>query len=239
MFGRIEEIFRNILLWIYILITVPTYGTFVLFIRKHFWARIWCKGLLRVLGIRIRVFQEEELPYGMYVFMANHQSQLDIPVLEKVLEPYNIRFLAKKSLFKIPFFGWGIKALGYIPVEREDPKEGLKSVLACVERIKRGFSLVVFPEGTRSPTGELLPFKVGGFLIPLRSRTKIVPVSILGTRDILPKGALWFRTSKRKEVKVYIGKPIETKGMSVKERHKLSEMVRKTILNGLEKLAKN
>jgi len=238
MLRKSEEIFRNFLVWIYILITVPLYGIFAILTRQHFWAKAWCKGLLKVLGIKIKVFKDTELPYGIYVFMSNHQSQLDIPVLEKILEPYNIRFLAKKSLFQIPFFGWGIKALGYVPVEREDPKEGLKSVLACVERLKKGFSLVIFPEGTRSPTGELLPFKIGGFLIPLRSKVKVVPVAISGTREILPKGALWFRISKTKEVKVYLGKPIETKNFNIRDRQKLAQVVRKAILKGLEKLSK-
>ncbi len=231
--GILKEIFRNFLLWIYVLVTVPTFGTLVFFIRKHFWAKIWCFGLLKILGIKIEVLnraKEIEVPC---VFMSNHQSQLDIPVLEKVLKSYNIRFLAKKSLFKIPFFGWGIKILGYVPVEREDPREGLKSVLLCVEKIKEGYSLIVFPEGTRSKTGELLPFKAGGFLIPLRAKVKVVPVAIWGTRDILPKGSLWFRL-KNKKVKVYIGKPIETKNMNIRDRQKLSQMVRAEIEEGLK-----
>ena len=236
MWAYFNEVLRNLLIWIYIILTVPVFGTLAIIIRKHFWARIWCKGLLKILGIKIKVFQEKELPPQIYVFMSNHQSQLDIPVLEKVLEKYNIRFLAKKSLFQIPFFGWGIKALGYVPVEREDPKEGLKSVLACIERIKEGFSLVIFPEGTRSPTGELLPFKIGGFLIPLKAKVKVVPVSILGTKEILPKGALWFKISKCKEIKIYINKPIETEGWSIRDRQKLSQRVREAILKGLERL---
>ncbi len=239
MLKKIHEVFRNFLLWIYILLTVPTFGIMALIIRKHFWARIWCKGFLKVLGIKIEVKNKTELPKGIYIFMSNHQSQLDIPVLEKVLEPYNIRFLAKKSLFKIPFFGWGIKALGYVPVERENPKEGLKSVLACVERIKKGISLVIFPEGTRSPTGELLPFKLGGFVIPLKSKISVVPVAIWGTRDILPKGSLWFKLSKRRKVKVYLDEPIEMKEFNVRDKKRLSQIVRERILKSLEILKKD
>ncbi len=179
-----------------------------------------------VLGIKIRVYKKAELPTDrVYVFMANHQSQLDIPVLEKVLEPYNIRFLAKRSLFQIPFFGWGIKALGYVPVEREDPKEGLKSLLLCVDKLKQGISLVIFPEGTRSPDGKLLPFKSAGFVVPIKAKVPVVPVVIKGTRDILPKGKLWFSLN-RKEVEVYIGKPILTEKYSLKQRKELSKLVR-------------
>ncbi len=167
--------------------------------------------------------------------MCNHQSQLDIPVLERVLKDYNIRFLAKKSLFDIPFFGWGIKALGYVPVEREDPKEGLKSLLACVEKLKEGFSLVVFPEGTRSRTGELLPFKIGGFLIPIKAGVPVCPVAIWGTIEILPKGSLWMKLKKR-EVKVYIGPVIDVSGLTLKDKNLLAERVREALLKGLEKI---
>ena len=233
---KIEELFRNILVWFYCLITVPTFGLMAIITKWHFWARAWCKGLLKILGIKIHV-KGNLPPAGIYVFMSNHQSQLDIPVLEKILEPYNIRFLAKQSLFKIPFFGWGIKALGYVPVERENPKEGLKSILICIEKLKRGYSLVIFPEGTRSPTGELLPFKIGGFLVPLKSKVKIVPITIWGTRNILPKGKIWFNT-KQKNVKVFIDRPVDVGTFTLREKNKLSSLVRNIILKNLELLKK-
>ncbi len=236
MLGLVEEVFRNFLVWIYVILTVPTFGTMALIIRRRFWARWWCKGLLRVLGIKLEVSFEKPLPKGQYVFMANHQSQLDIPVLEKALEDYDIRFLAKKSLFQIPFFGWGIKALGYIPIEREDPRKGLKSIMMCVERLKKGYSLVVFPEGTRSPTGELLPFKTGGFLIPIKAGIDIVPVSILGTRDILPKGSLWFRLRHGKRVRVFVSEPIKIKALDRKNKKELAQITREKVERGLELL---
>ncbi|KUK37305.1 MAG: 1-acyl-sn-glycerol-3-phosphate acyltransferase [Thermodesulfobacterium commune] len=235
---KVAEVLRNFLCWVYCLVTVPVFGSLALLIRKHFWARIWCKGLLKVLGIEIKVYQEVDLPKDVYVFMSNHQSQLDIPVLEKVLEAYNIRFLAKKSLFNIPFFGWGLKALGYVPVEREDPKEGFKSILACVERLKEGVSLVVFPEGTRSKDGDLLPFKLGGFLIPIKAQVKVVPVSLWGTKDILPKGSLWLKVGKRRKVGVYLGAPIETTGLSLRDKQVLAQQVKESILKGIEHLKK-
>lgn len=173
-----------------------------------------------------------------YVFISNHQSQLDIPVLEVLLKDYNVRFLAKKSLFSIPFFGWGIRALGYVPVDREDPKEGLKSLLACVERVKEGVSLIVFPEGTRSATGELLPFKVGGFLIPLKAGVPICPLAIWGTREILPKGRLWFNL-KRRVVKVSLGPVIEVEGLTLKDKTKLADMARDFIEKALIKMKSN
>ncbi len=232
---KLLEVLNNFLIWIYIILTVPTLGILALIIRKHFWALFWCKGLLKILGIKLEIIKEKELPKENYIFMSNHQSQLDIPILEKVLEPYNIRFLAKKSLFKIPFFGWGIKALGYIPVQREDPKEGFKSVLTCIEKLKKGYSLVIFPEGTRSKDGNLLPFKLGGFIIPIKSKKKVVPIAIWGTKNILPKGSVWLR-SLEKKIKVYIGEPISTDVFNSKDKEKLSQLVREKILIGLKVL---
>lgn len=236
---KLREIIINLLVWIYCVITVVTFGTLVFFIRKHFWVRIWCKGLIKLLGVRLKVYKEENLPKGVYVFMSNHQSQLDIPVLETVLEPYNIRFLAKRSLFNIPFFGWGIRILGYVPVEREDPREGLKSIFLCLERLREGYSLVVFPEGTRSKTGELLPFKLGGFLIPLKAKVKVVPVTIWGTKDILPKGSIWFNLCNSREIKIYIGKPIDTSDLSLRDKKNLALLVKQEMENGLKILKEN
>jgi len=230
----IHEVIRNLLVWLYVVISVPVMALLAILIRKKFWARLWCEWLLKVLGIRIVVLGNPLPPRGQrYVFMSNHQSQLDIPVLEVLLKDYDIRFLAKKSLFKIPFFGWGISALGYIPVEREDPKEGLRSLLACISALQSGVSLVIFPEGTRSRTGELLPFKKGGMLVPLKVQVPVCPIAIYGTKDILPKGSLWLHLNK-KEVYVYVGSLIETKGMTLKDKEKLSQMVREEISRGLE-----
>lgn len=236
MFSKIEEIIRNFSVYLFVIITVPPLSLLTIITRWHSIAIIWCEILLFLLGIKIRVFSKTQLSdKERYIFMVNHQSQLDIPVLEKVLKPYQIRFLAKRSLFNIPFFGWAIKALGYIPVERKDPKDGLKSILACIETFKKGYSLVIFPEGTRSKTGELLPFKLGGFLIPLKTKSKVVPLAIWGTIKILPKGKIWFKTS-QKEIKVFIGEPIETSSFTLKEKDKLSLMVREQIARGLELL---
>lgn len=239
MLTRISEIFRNILLWIYILTTVPIFSLMAIITKKHILARLWCQGLLKILGIKIIVKGGELPPKGRnYVFMCNHQSQLDIPVLETLLKDYEIRFLAKKSLFDIPFFGWGIKALGYIPVEREDPKEGLKSLLACIEKLKEGISLVIFPEGTRSKEGELLPFKRAGFLIPIKAGVDLCPVVLWGTLKILPKGALWFRLKER-EVKIFLGPVISIKDYTTGDKNLLAERVRAYMEEGLKRLKTN
>lgn len=237
--AKVVEVLRNLLVWLYVVVTVPLFGTLAILTKRHFWARLWCEWLLKILGIRMEVYVDSWPPKDRnYVFISNHQSQLDIPVLEVLLKDYNVRFLAKKSLFSIPFFGWGIRALGYVPVDREDPKEGLKSLLACVERVKEGVSLIVFPEGTRSATGELLPFKVGGFLIPLKAGVPICPLAIWGTVEILPKGRLWFNL-KRRVIKVALGPVIEVEGLTLKDKTKLVDMARDFIEKALIKMKSN
>ncbi len=223
---------RNLILILFVLVSVPLFGTAAILIsllerRKilsHKVAWLWCRLVLAISGVRIIVEGLERLfPGKRYVFFANHQSQMDIPVLEEALRDFEIRFLAKRSLFRIPFFGWGIAALGYIPVERDDPREGLRSLIACAERVREGYSVVVFPEGTRSPDGRLLPFKTAGFLIPIKAGVPAVPVAILGTRKILPKGSLFVRPG---EVRVIIGAPIPTEGLTKRDKDRLAQEVR-------------
>ncbi len=235
----IAVLWRNFWLALFILLSVPLLGTLAILVaaferRKvlsHKIAWLWCRLILFLAGVKLTVEGREHLTPGKrYVFFANHQSQMDIPVLEEALRGFEIRFLAKRSLFRIPFFGWGIAALGYIPVEREDPREGLRSLLACAERIREGYSVVVFPEGTRSPDGRLQPFKMAGFLLPIKAGVPAVPVAILGTREILPKGRIWVRPGK---VRVVIGDPIPTEGLTKRDREKLAEKVRDFIARNL------
>ncbi len=226
------SIIRNLVLILFVLISVPLFGTAAILIalferRKllsHKIAWFWCRIILFLSGVRLEVEGLERLTPGQrYVFFANHQSQMDIPVLEEALKDFEIRFLAKRSLFRIPFFGWGLAALGYIPVERDDPREGLRSLIACAERVREGYSVVVFPEGTRSPDGRLLPFKTAGFLIPIKAGVPAVPVAILGTRKILPKGSLFVRPG---EVRVIVGDPLPTEGLTKRDKDRLAKEVR-------------
>ncbi len=230
---------RNLLLYLFVLISVPPFALLILFIalfdRKglvtHEIGRFWLKILLKITGVRLEVRGLEHLnPKEAYVFAANHQSQFDIPVLAVAL-PYQIRWLAKKSLFQIPFFGWALRAIGYIPVDRENPRKGYASLLAAAEKIKGGFSVVIFPEGTRSPTGQLLPFKTGGFVLAIKSGKPVVAVAICGTKEIMPKGKLYVRPGR---VRVRIFPPIPTKGLSVREKAHLAQLVRLRIEEGLK-----
>ncbi|OCC16431.1 1-acyl-sn-glycerol-3-phosphate acyltransferase [Dissulfuribacter thermophilus] len=173
----------------------------------HNLGRLWSKIIFKAARSKIDVRGQEHIPHGTpVVFASNHQSQFDIPALYLAI-PIQFRFVVKKELFKIPLFGLAMKRAGYVPIDRTGGKKAVKSLRAAVRRIKSGTSVVVFPEGTRSPDGKLLPFKTGALLVALKSGVPIVPIGIKGTHKILPKGSLWVRPG---EVQVSIGRPIDT-----------------------------
>jgi 1-acyl-sn-glycerol-3-phosphate acyltransferase len=193
----------------------------------HLLARLWAKTILWVSGIKVKIIGLKNIDLKQpYVFAANHQSQYDIFTLMAHL-PVQFKWMAKQSLFYIPLVGWGMKACGYIPVKRESPKEAYKALLKAIKKIKEGYSIIIFPEGTRSLDGKIKPFKGGGMLLALRTGVPIVPVTIIGTRHILPKGG---KRIKKGEVTIVIDKPIEVKGFTEKDKQKLAERIREIVL---------
>lgn len=168
-------------------------------------AQIWSRWTLWCSGVRLNVRFEEPLdPRLGYVYMANHQSMYDIPALIASM-PGQVRFMAKKSLFRLPFFGWALTAGGFIPVDRGNRKAAAETYRIAVDYIQNGTSILIFPEQTRSPDGNLLPFKRGGVVIAQQTGATIVPVGIRGTRDIRPKGSSAIVPG---EVEVLYGKPM-------------------------------
>lgn len=191
-----------------------------------FFARGWARTILRFCGISVLVLHRERLQGGRsFVIAANHESFADILVLLARL-PIQVRFLAKRGVFRVPILGWSIAAAGFVPVDRGNRVRSLATVEAALARLEKGRSLVVFPEETRTRTGELLPFKKGAALLALRSGLPVLPVAIAGTRRILPPGG-WRMTPGR--VVLSIGEPIEVVGRSVKERGAVTEIVQKAV----------
>ena len=151
--------------------------------------RFWTWLIVKFSGITLTVEGLNRLDrQRQYIFVVNHQSNFDIPVLVQALPQFQLRWIAKKELLWIPFFGWAIWAAKHITVNRADSLDALKSLKVAKQRIAAGISVVVFPEGTRSTDGKLLPFKRGGFLLALKSKTPIVPVTINGTGKLLARG---------------------------------------------------
>ncbi|MGD1146923.1 MAG: lysophospholipid acyltransferase family protein [Thermoanaerobaculaceae bacterium] len=186
-------------------------------------ARIWARGILLGGFVHLRSDGREHVPRDEpVVFMANHESWLDIPALLAEI-PVQVRFLAKKSLFSWPLFGWAIASMGFIPVDRKNRREAVKSFDEAAARIRAGRSVLIFPEETRSTDGDLLPFQRGGFLIAIKAGIPIVPVGLEGPRRCLPKFNYLIRPG---TITVRFGEPIPTVGRGVTEKGELMEAVR-------------
>lgn len=189
-------------------------------------ARLWSSSLLAASCVRVEVHREASPdPQGSYIFLSNHQSLFDIPVLLSTV-PGQVRMMAKRSLFRIPIFGWALSAGGFIPIDRGDRSTARQSFAAAMKRLRAGVSILLFPEGTRSSTDTLLPFQRGGFLLALKLGLPIVPVGIRGTRNVQPKGNWAIRPGR---VTVRYGAPIDVAAYGLRRRGELVEDVRRRI----------
>ncbi|MDX1383587.1 MAG: lysophospholipid acyltransferase family protein [Thermoanaerobaculia bacterium] len=182
----------------------------------------WARGLLLATGVRLEVVgAPAEKVAGRVVFMPNHQSLFDIPVM-LVSVPCRICFLAKKSLFRIPVFGWALAAIGFVPIDRDDRSRARDAFNKAMESLDSGVSIVIYPEETRSLDGRVQPFQRGGFLMALKAGAPIVPVGIRGTFAVRPKGR---RTMHPGPVEVHYGDPVDVTGIGVRERRELVQKV--------------
>lgn len=191
-----------------------------------FWcARAWGRGLLRASGARVRHDFAQALPRGPFIFMANHRSTFDIPALLVTL-PGQTRFLAKRSLFKIPIFGWALAEGGFVPVDRGNRKRARQTMKAAADRLQAGASILIFPEETRSLDGRMLPFKSGGFLLSRDSGLPVVPVGIRGSRDVELPGSLVIHPG---EIEVRYGRPVNAGKLTLGAKRKFLAEVRDQI----------
>ena len=229
---------RTLLCWVVFFSTTVTLGTIAIFLSffdssgniPHRVARLWGKIQLCITGTRVRVQGLENIdPRKSYILISNHQSSFDILSLLGYL-PLQFRWTAKAELFRIPFMGWAMTRTGYISIERDSPKKAYRSMLRAAEVVRKGTSVIIFPEGTRSPDGKLQPFKKGVFLIALKSQAPILPITIQGAARIMRKGD--WRTYPG-EVKIQIDPPIDTAGIPIEKEAELSQRVRSTLMKNL------
>jgi len=181
---------------------------------------------LGLAGIRYRVRGREHIPANRaVVFCSNHESNVDPPVLFQALHK-RLHVLFKAELTKIPVLGAVMLGGGFVPVERERREASMASIDRAAASIREGNTFLIFPEGTRSKTAELLPFKKGGFIMAIKAQAPIVPVAVSGGRSAMRKGSWLVRPVM---VDVKIGEPVETTGLSLDDRDELIEIVRRRI----------
>ena len=181
---------------------------------------------LALAGIRYRVAGAEHLPLDRpSVYCANHQSNIDPPLLFTALHP-RMHILYKAEIDRIPLLARAFRMGGFIPVNRSNREAAMRSIEAGAASIRAGHSFLIFPEGTRSPTAELLPFKKGGFIMAIKAQAPIVPVAIQGGREAMRRGS---RIIRPVDVSVRIGEPVETAGFALDDRDALIQKVRDRI----------
>lgn len=197
-----------------------------------FFQGLWAKWLLRANGIPVRVEGMENLKEDQsYILVSNHASILDIPALISAA-PFPVRFLAKRSLLWFPIFGWVMYFSGHILIDRKSAQSALRSLKKAPFLLKKGISIIVFPEGTRTPDGEMKEFKRGAFLLAQHSKFPVVPVSITGSYEMLPRHGwcYWPGT-----IKIRMSEPIPIRDLSIQEAKGLMGRVREAIMENLKK----
>ena len=230
---------QTVFLVVWILLSTTVIGTIVIlcsfFSRSgngpHLLARAWANSILWASRVKITVKGTEKLdPDRSYIYMPNHQSNADIPLLLGRL-PVQFRWLAKAELFRIPLFGRAMRGVGYISIDRSNRKSAFESLARAARTIRNGTSVLIFPEGTRSRDGHILPFKKGGFVLAVDSGVPIVPVIIRGTREIIPKGRLLIRPA---PVVMEILDPVETADYTRKTKDDLLARIRSILIRHTE-----
>ena len=230
---------RTIFVWSCIVFATLVVGSLVVMVYPfdrsgktgHGLARLWANVALLAAGVKVKMEGLDSLDRkGPYIFMSNHQGAYDIFALHGRL-PFHFKWLAKKELFSIPVLGWAMAAAGYIAIDREGTRDTVRAMNDAARKIHDGMSVIIFPEGTRSPDGSIQPFKKGGFTLAIKSKVPIVPLAIVGSREIMPKGRLAVRPGR---IWVRSEPLIETKDCSLRDWKPLMEKVAEAISRGLQ-----
>jgi 1-acyl-sn-glycerol-3-phosphate acyltransferase len=190
--------------------------------------RGWSLFILRAAGIRVVLENEEVIdPDRPQILVANHVSWFDVPALAGHL-PGKYRFVAKQELTKVPIFGPAWQAAGHIAIDRTDRSKALDSLAEARRKLEADRpTVVMFPEGTRSSTGELRPFKKGAFILGIQTGVEVVPAAIIGSREVMAKGS--WRVHTGRTIRVRFGAPIPVDGMDMKDRDSLTERAHRAV----------
>lgn len=193
---------------------------------QHRIAVRWARMVLAICQVKVRVVGAEKLDPGQhYVFCSNHFSLIDTPLMFGSM-PRPFRILARHGLWKIPFLGWHLNRAGHLPVHRENPRIAVRNIERASEKIREGYSVLIFPEGGRTRDDRMRPFKPGAGRIAILAGVPVVPMAIVGTRKILPPNSLHLRPG---WAELRVGTPIPTAGMAQRDAKELMARVRETI----------
>ena len=190
-------------------------------------SKLWAYTMLAVSFVRTEIKNKEKIKQGAsYIIISNHQSLYDIISLVTTLG-IQYRWFIKKEVLKIPIFGYALYASRNIFIDRSNTDRAIESINKGIDRLPKGVSVMVFAEGTRSPDGQIHEFKKGGFMVAVAHKMPILPVTVNGSRRVLPKGSLAFKPGK---IQVVVGDPIDTSGYTTQDVDELIAKTRQTIM---------
>ena len=192
---------------------------------QHMAAQLWARVMLWLTFAPVTVEHAERFPRATAVYACNHLSYYDTPVLYAKL-PFQFRILAKAPLWKIPFIGWYLQRSGQVPIDQSSARAGVVSLGRGVKTLEAGLPLVVFPEGGRAANGELQPMAAGAAWMAIKAQVPLVPLTMVGTYEFLPIHVYVLRP---RPLKLIIGEPISTAGMTTKDAEALNERLRTVI----------
>jgi len=196
---------------------------------QHHIARRWARASVFFSASPLKIIGLENIPPETAVFAANHTSYMDTPVVFASL-PFQFRILAKIELWKLPFIGWYLDRSGQLPIDTANPRSTVSSLGAAVKTLRNGLNVFVFPEGGRTPDGQLQPFLNGAAYLAIRAQVPLVPIALVGVHQLLPMHTKHFQPAPRHApLKLVIGQPIPTTNMNLRQSEALTEQLKQSI----------
>jgi 1-acyl-sn-glycerol-3-phosphate acyltransferase len=194
--------------------------------RLHWFSRAWSWMIMKTIVSPVKVTGLDKIDLTKpHVYAVNHASALDIPVLYVNL-PFQFRIAFKKELLSYPVVGWQLRRSGQICIDQQNPSRSISSIRAALKGIKEGLPLVIFPEGGRTPDGEIKPFLPGAFFLAIKAQVDIVPVALVGTYELLPMDTYHIKC---RPLEMRVGEPISTAGLTIRDLEALSARVQKAV----------
>ncbi len=194
--------------------------------RLHWFSRTWSWLIVKTILSPVKVIGLDKIDTSRpHVYAVNHASAMDIPVLYVYL-PFQFRIVFKKELLVYPVVGWQLKRSGQVCIDQQKPTNSIAAIRSAVKSLKAGMPLVIFPEGGRTPDGEIKPFLPGAFFLALKAQVDIVPVALIGTYELLPMNTYHIKC---RPLEMRVGEPISTAGLTMRELELVSAKVKKAM----------